>query len=212
LSLLEGRLRTVADLQGGQAPVTGSIEVDADGFPLEPFLAGSRLAGKLTGQLYARADLQGRGTTLEDYLAQADGPAALYLRQGRVDKELINKLGLDPLELFTARPEAMVELECAAARFDLTDGTLNLERLVVVSPELTVNGSGSVDLASGRLDLTLNPRAQQPGLLELTGTAQVSGTLSDPQVNPGVDISVAPEGAREGCPQPGGFVGQVAEG
>ncbi|MDX1654735.1 MAG: AsmA family protein, partial [Candidatus Competibacteraceae bacterium] len=95
LSLLEGRLRTVADLQGSQAPVTGSIEVDADGFPLEPFLAGSRLAGKVTGQLYARAELQGRGTTLEGYLAQADGPAALYLRQGRVDKELINKLGLD---------------------------------------------------------------------------------------------------------------------
>ena len=200
-TLFDSRLQVRADLDGRNSPVSGTLAVEVDGLPIRQLLGSGKLAGKIEGSISAQAELQSTGDTLDRFLATAHGPVALRLQNGRLDKELVNKISLDPLEWLTSDENAEVAIECAALQADLDRGIATVQQMVIAAPDLTLTGQGRIDAGNGAVDLTIIPYSDDPGLVELTAPVRITGTLSDPQLDPSIEINADPrDGDTIDCP------------
>jgi hypothetical protein len=82
-------------------------------------------------------------------------------------------------------------VNCAVGRFDLRDGKLTPDAILLDTSRMRVDGEGRVDFDSEQLYLRLAPKAKEPQFFSLATPVQVSGTLTDYQ------IGVAPGGVAE---------------
>ena len=81
-------------------------------------------------------------------------------------------------------------LECAIARFDVTDGMVDFEKKIAAqTTEVTWFGSGEINLKTEELDLGIHPKPRGTiDSLTSVGLAQlihIGGTLAEPKV--GID-------------------------
>ena len=96
----------------------------------------------------------------EEVLSGAD-----RLAYGRLHLELQRgRLSLDPT---------------AVGRFDLQDGKLSGETMLIDTSSVRIRGAGGADLATEELAFVFRPRAKGLGLLRLQTPLRVGGTLTD---------------------------------
>jgi uncharacterized protein involved in outer membrane biogenesis len=68
---------------------------------------------------------------------------------------------------------------CAVGRFDITGGVLTEDIFVFDTSRTRVNGTGSVDFATEKIDFRFSPRTKRLQLLSLETPVRVTGTLTD---------------------------------
>jgi uncharacterized protein involved in outer membrane biogenesis len=83
-------------------------------------------------------------------------------------------------------PSAASSVNCAVGRFDLRDGKLTGDAILIDTSRMRVNGVGGVDFRDETLGFRLQPRAKDLQLFSLATPVQVTGTLTDFHVGPGV--------------------------
>jgi uncharacterized protein involved in outer membrane biogenesis len=86
-------------------------------------------------------------------------------------------------------------VECFRADLTLESGVATLRSLILQGPSETVTGSGRIDLAEGRYDLTMLPTTSRPGLLSVAAEVRVTGPLDAPRFKP-VKRTIATSAAR----------------
>jgi len=129
--------------------------------------------------------LKGRGDTLSEVLERAqgelewvDGPLQLATRY--ID---LWAADLITTALTTAWQEQPVtNLNCVVGYFDLEEGILKSDNILIDSTRVTVAGLGKLNLMDERLDLVLTPRPKDPSLFSLAHTVRITGPLSNPDV------------------------------
>ncbi|MBC8089453.1 MAG: AsmA family protein, partial [Phycisphaerae bacterium] len=134
-----------------------------------------------TGSLGAQIRLAGRGNSVHDMLASADGTISAGMAGGRVSELgvwLVNLHGgqLLPLLFGGDRP---TEIRCGAASFAVDNGLATLGLFVFDTEESNINGSGSINLGTEELDITLDPKPKKAGVLSLRGPVHIHGTFRD---------------------------------
>ncbi|MCW5622220.1 MAG: AsmA family protein [Burkholderiales bacterium] len=145
------------------------------------------------GLLSLRLDLSGRARTLDSVMAHGNGRIdfAVWprnMRSGIFDLWAVNLfMALVP----AVDPAAESKVNCAIGRFDLRDGKLSHDAILIDTSRMRVLGSGSVDFDSERLDFRLAPRAKSAQFFSLATPIAVTGTLTDQK------IGVAPGGVAE---------------
>lgn len=144
----------------------------------------------LQGRFSLHFDLQSRGA-LEQLMQRGNGRLDLAvwpvnLKAGVFDLWAVNLLAnvLPALD-----GSAASRVNCAVARFDLRDGRLQEEMLVVDTTRLRAGGTVRVDFHDESLAVRLQPRAKQAQFFSLPVPVEVSGTLTDFKV--GVQASSA---------------------
>lgn len=145
--------------------------------------AGMRAAGA-SGDLGGQLRLEGTGATLNDALAASYGSATAAWVNGRVSNLLDAGAGLNggkALALMLGGDRELA-VRCGAMAFDIQDGIGRSRLLLVDTGQTRIDGSGSFNLQSQQMFLTLVPVPKQAGILSLRTPVHLSGSLWHPSV------------------------------
>jgi AsmA family protein len=134
------------------------------------------------GLLRARAVIAGRGTSLHQIAASANGTVTAVLPQGTLRDSLAELSGIDlrGLGLALEKSARQTAVRCAVASFLAQDGTLAAQSLVVDTDSVLITGRGDIHLDSEAIDLELRGRPKGLRLFRLRAPLLVRGTLSHP--------------------------------
>jgi len=216
-----------------QGILIGGMTIDASATPPQvaltfrsPGLAAAKLASALgypngaAGAVQADAELTGSGTSPHALAASLDGHLGISLVNGSISDDLLQAL-LGPALSEAGVPNLSgdVTVRCFASRTDFTHGTGKIRALALDTPQVVLDGSGTVDLTNETVALHLRPTVRVGGTgvaapIALSGHFGALKAQLDPVIGGRVGISIggaAPGGgscsgllamARGGMPGP----------
>lgn len=185
-----------AEIMGGR--LSGEIKIDArkeiPAVRLEVRITDMQLgqfprkqAGPpaIEGSLAVRISLTGRGKSLHDAAASADGTVVANLPGGMVRDSLAELTGIDlrGLGLLLAKDKKEVPIRCGIASFEAHDGTLTAKNLVLDTAPVLIAGEGFVHLDTENLDLILRGYPKQVRFFQLRSPIVIHGTLKSPSIS-----------------------------
>jgi uncharacterized protein involved in outer membrane biogenesis len=135
----------------------------------------------LDGPLQARIALKGRGNSIHELASNATGTVTAVLPHGALRSSLAELAGLDlrGLGLMATGNKADTGIRCGVASFDVKDGTLTAQRLLVDTDPVLITGQGTINLDSEALDLQFEGHPKHPRL-RVRAPLLVRGTFRHP--------------------------------
>lgn len=198
--LENGRLQVApfrASLSGGV--IEGSLSLEASErvpkvvlkttirkLDLGRLLKGLKATEAVEGAADITLDLEGRGASLREVLARANGRIEFVGGPGSVKGRVLDYWAADlvsSLLTTTWKREDSTRVNCLVARFGLADGFAQSDAILLDTTRVTVAGLGTVHLGTEQLDLILTPKPKDAALISLAHSARVRGSLSHPDVS-----------------------------
>jgi uncharacterized protein involved in outer membrane biogenesis len=163
-----------------------SLDVDARAIDLGRVMSQFDAEPDASGLIDLQLRLRSEGRTPDEILAALEGSTRLVLRDGSTASKYARRfvVNLTQLTFPTLRTRKAPRIGCAVAEFDLEAGVATVRTLLLEEGEITVTGSGEVDLVRGVYDLELEPTTTNPGVVSMAPRVRVVGALADPQFNP----------------------------
>jgi AsmA family protein len=149
-------------------------------------------APPLSGVMQARARLEGRGASVHEFAAGANGTITAVVPQGEVREALAELTGINVLRglgLLMSDDQRRAQVRCGVANFDVKDGVMRAEHVVFDTEHVLVTGSGEVRLGPEELDLEIKGDPKELRAVRIAAPVELRGRLRDPQV--GVDAGKA---------------------
>jgi uncharacterized protein involved in outer membrane biogenesis len=182
-------------IAGGR--ITGNIELDARRDPiatrtdlraqnLEVPKLMPRISPSGFGRIAGEARLEGRGNSVANMLATADGEVGAVMGSGRMSNLVLELAGLDVAEslLLLVGKDRTVPVRCAYTDLAVSDGVATTKSLALDTTDTVIVGSGKIDLSDERLDLELKARPKDVSPVALRGPLEVEGTFKRPAFRP----------------------------
>jgi len=144
-------------------------------------------APPIEGPLQARVTITGRGSSLHQVAASANGAVTAVLPHGAIRAALAELTGIDlrGLGLLLTKSTEETTVRCGVASFAAHDGTLTAQSLVVDTDRVLIIGSGQIHLDSEALDLTILGHPKGVRLFRLRLPVYARGTLARPSIEIG---------------------------
>ena len=150
------------------------------------------------GQLDADISLSASGESVADIMAGLDGRLVMALSEVPLERSFLTQFGagfIHNLNPFKKTGETSM-LECAVARFDVTDGQVDFDKKVVAKlTDVTWHAGGKIDLKTEKLEASAQPESRKAVSsltnIGLASLVYVTGTLAEPEVrlNP-TDVAI----------------------
>lgn len=184
-----GTMNSTVKLDGSNTKVKNAIAAELKAsarhlklrelFPTLPDLKAS------VGEINGDASLSATGNSVSTLLAKSNGEVKALINQGTISKLLLEQMGLNlgNVVLTKLMGDKQVKLHCMAADFKVTDGKAQARQFIVDTDDATVHVTGSVDLASEKLDLTMKPDSKGLRIITLRSPIYLTGTFKDPDVS-----------------------------
>jgi uncharacterized protein involved in outer membrane biogenesis len=184
VSLAGGHLTGSVRLDARQSPISTTTDLEARELELPKLLPRAGPDG--VGRIAADARLQGRGNSVADMLATADGDLGVVMGPGQISNLLLELAGLDVAEAlrFLVTKDKVVPIRCAFTDLAVTDGVAKTRSLAFDTTDTVIVGHGTVDLRDEELDFELDPEPKDVSPVSLRGPLEISGTFKDPSVRP----------------------------
>jgi uncharacterized protein involved in outer membrane biogenesis len=193
VTLPQGRVAGTIRLDARRAMPTEAIDIRLTNGRLEHLVAAKPGASPaLEGGVYARVKLTSTGDSVRAAAAHANGAVTVVVPGGEIRQTFAELMGIDAtrgLYLLLTKSQKETPLRCAVADFQTRDGVMTLDRAVLDTGVVTVQGSGDIDLRQETLNLQLHGHPKKFELLRVRAPILVKGTLVQPKV--GVDIAKA---------------------
>lgn len=185
----------LAEIAGGK--LNAQLKIDArkemPAIRLDLKIAGLQLAQyarrqggppALDGPLALQSGLTGRGKSLHEFVASADGTVLATLRGGTVRDSLAELTGIDlrGLGLLLSKSQKEVPVRCGIANFEARDGTFTAKELVLDTESVLIAGEGSIHMDTETLDLALRGYPKSTRFLQLRAPIVIGATLAKPSV------------------------------
>jgi AsmA protein len=182
--LAGGQLTARISLDGRSTPLQARAQVQAHKILLARLFPTLALNRNSVGQVNGELDLSGQGNSVARMLATSSGKLGLVVSGGAVSKLMMERAGLHLWEILALNlsGDRLVKLRCAVADFDVSHGSMHAAALVLDTEITTLVGSGSIDLAQEKLDLTLNQKTKATSPLALRSPIHVRGNFAQPEV------------------------------
>jgi AsmA family protein len=142
----------------------------------------------LGGVLQARAVLEGRGDSVHDMMADADGRIIAVLPHGEVRAAFAELTGINVargIGLLLEGDEEKADIRCGVAQFGIQDGVAHAQNIVFDTQDVRITGSGEVRLGSEELDLSIKGQPKKLRLTRIRTPIEINGHLRKPSI--GVD-------------------------
>lgn len=213
LILEDGRLRlrhSGASYEGGEVEVdlkldasraepTWALRAEAYDVEMTKLMSQFERGTESAGLLDVSLNLHTRGATRRDVVSRLGGTAGAMLRDGALVSRgarafSVNFLRLTVPNLRTG-PQGAAPVQCLLAKFQLEGGLATADQLYLEAPDITVVGTGSVDLGRDELAMRLTPKLHEPGLVSVAATVDVSGPIGQPVLHP-IKSSLGASAAR----------------
>jgi uncharacterized protein involved in outer membrane biogenesis len=182
-----GRVEVGLRVDARPAEPTFAFELEAFNVNLTTLMSQVEPDTDFAGLLDLSIDLRTRGDTGPPFMSNLAGHAAAMLRDGTVVSKYASAFALSFLRVSV--PEfrgggKVAPVHCLLARFPIKDGVAAAEELHLEGQNITVSGTGEIDLAANRIDLRLTPRVHDPGLVSTAATVDIAGPLNNPKIRP----------------------------
>ncbi len=193
--LLLGDVGAVYELGhvGGELRVDAStpephlaVELEAEAIDLGRVMSQVESDTDFSGLVDLHVSLRSEGRTPEEILVALEGDTRLVLRDGTTATTYARMfvVNLAHVAFPLLRPRRDTQIGCAVMAFELESGVARVATLVLDGGEITVTGSGEIDLVRGVYDLELVPSTTNPGVMSMAPRVQVVGPLGQPQFRP----------------------------
>ena len=194
LSFPQGSAELTLTLDGTKNPAATELDLRLKKIRMDDLTP--RLGGQaaLSGMLDGRVQMTGRGNSVRDFAAHADGRVGLAMGDGRMSHLVVELVGLDVAEALGVliSEDEPVAIRCAAGALDLRDGQLHTRSLLVDTTDSLITATGTVNLATERMDMQVSTNSKGPSVF----SAQTPVTLRGPLRKPNVGIEVKDLAAR----------------
>ena len=188
--LLGGEAQGRGTLDVNQDPPHADVDLKLTGLELGQM---SRKEGGSTpeapppieGPLRGRIMVSGRGSSLHQVAATANGIVTVVVPHGTVRDSLAELAGMDlrALGLLVSKDTRDTALRCAIAVFKDHDGTLTAQDIVADTEPVLITGSGQIQFDTETLDLTLQGEPKELRLFHWRSPVLIKGTLSHPAID-----------------------------
>ena len=169
------------DARGPQAGL--ALNAKATGLDLAELVKEMKITQKVTGKADFEGSVKGQGASVRAIMAGLDGRTDLQIGEMRVDNTLMKIVMADLAKAVVGQGDAS-KINCTVSRFDIAKGLATSKALVTDTESVTIRGSGTVNLATERLDLYLDPTPKAAAVADLAIPVKITGTLASPSVAP----------------------------
>ncbi len=193
-----------------QGTFSGSVRIDARSdipqsaidmriadVDLGQFKTAKMTDAPLSGALMGRVKIQGSGGSIHKFASTAEGAISMIIPTGQINEAMAELTGINVTEgvgLLLAKKDTQTAIRCSVIDFQAQDGSLNAKNLFIDTPDVLINGRGSVHLGDERLDLEVQGNPKKLRLTRIRAPITIKGTMAHPAI--GVDAGkLAKQGA-----------------
>jgi len=137
-----------------------------------------------SGPLAAQLRLEGPGRTIREALAHANGTIGVVGGTGVINRRAALFLGADGGRAWFEGKDETTSLRCAIAHFGVKKGLATADTLILDTAVSRSDGSGTIDLGTEQLALSLPGRPKLDHAVPLDVPVRLVGTLSEPDLQP----------------------------
>lgn len=164
-----------------------SLEFELEGLDVEQFVSQAKETTQASGFVDAWVRLESRGQTPNEIRSELAGQLVAVMRDGTAAGKVSrlfarNLIGLTFPSMQLRRSVPLVS--CFLASVEIESGIASVSRLEIQGGDITVTGSGTVDLARESYHLELVPRSRRRGIVSVVPVVRVRGPLWEPRVTP----------------------------
>ncbi len=177
-----GNLNSTIRLEGKRTPMRGAADLHARGFQLQKLLPNVESMRRSLGQLNGDAKISGTGNSVADLLGTSNGDVRLLINDGVISRNLMEIAGLNVGNYLVGKlfGDDEVKINCAAADIGIKNGLAATRLFVFDTENAVINISGNVNLATERMDLSIDPESKGMRVLTLRSPLYVKGTFKHP--------------------------------
>ena len=182
---LNGTIKLDGSARHGSAALQANTALTARHLKLAQLFPAMPAAPATLGEINGNARLAASGNSVASLLASADGEVKALIDRGTVSKLLLEELGLNLGNIVLLRMfgDQQVHINCVAADFAVHKGLMQANTFVADTDTAVVQVSGTVNLASEQLDLTLKPESKGVRVITLRAPLYVRGSFEQPSVS-----------------------------
>ena len=191
-----GTIASRIGLDARQPTISADVQVNFNRIRIDKLVPKQKTLAQGAGQLGGVVKLKGRGNSIADAAAKANGSIQLAVANGRISNLLDAASGLNGgkiLQLFVAGDET-IAVNCGGVAFDVNNGQGKSTLMVIDTEQTQILGTGTFDLAQERFDMRVEPKPKRPGILSLRTPVRAFGTFKKPEF----EIEKGPLLARAG--------------
>jgi hypothetical protein len=182
--ILGGRLSGEIKIDARKEIPAAHLEVRINNMQLAQYPRKNPGPPAVEGSSAVRINLTGRGKSLHDMAAGAEGTVEASLPGGMVRDSLAELMGIDlrGLGLLLAKDKKEEPIRCGIASFQAHDGRLTAKKLVLDTAPVLIAGEGFVDLGTETLELILRGYPKHVRFFQLRSPIVIHGTLKSPSI------------------------------
>lgn len=185
--LAGGRIAGTIKMNGQKEPIAGDVDLRVKDLDLPKFFPTIKEGQDSIGDINGLIELTGRGDSVGELLGTSNGKVGVYLDGGKISKFMMELVAMDiwgVARTKLAHDTKPVDIRCAIGDFAVKDGLMTTNAFVFDTQVVNVEGTGSVNLKSESMDLTLNPHPKDRSVASLNSPLYIKGTFGEPKVAP----------------------------
>ncbi len=165
---------------------TAELVLSAPGFDIGQFLQEMDATDLVDVDGHIGLDLSAKGKSPAELAANLNGKVDIATGRGTIHSSAFEWIAKDLIWALIPKggESGTADLTCFIGHIDFTRGVGNVSSLALVTSEMRTSGSGTLNLRDETVDMRLNPRPNDPGLLSLATPINVSGPITSPRVLP----------------------------
>ncbi|MEE8079529.1 MAG: AsmA-like C-terminal region-containing protein, partial [Pseudomonadales bacterium] len=187
-----------AKLFGGY--ISGNLEIDSTGekpaasikltvrhLDYGAWLKGWQITDAVTGKVDLNINLSGHGKTLRTLLGNANGAVVLVSGPTHIAGSDLGvwgaglTSGLMSITSTALGIKKATEFNCMVWPFNVSDGVARSDAIVMDTHKITIEGNGTVNLATEEMDIVLKPARKRASLFSIQNPVRISGPLTNPK-------------------------------
>ena len=184
VNYLGGNVRLTGSFDARKPPSKLKIKGRVDDWQIGRVLKQLGASAPISGEMYATFDLSAAGDTARALWRSLNGQFSMAVSRGRIESKIIALTGLDlSAYLFShAASRGYTQVDCFIGRFRLNNGVATATTLLLDTPDIQMNGKGSINLRDDTIDISVQPHPKRHQLIELGTPFTITGPLSDPKL------------------------------
>jgi len=166
-------------------------------FDLGGLLRELRISDKVRSHLDIAVDVNTRGISPHDLMADLDGSVGAVMGEGYLTHYLdLLSVGLTSKVIrFWGQHKKGGEIKCAVVQFDISHGIATSKAFVFDTEAGVLTGEGDINLATEQVNFLLVPQPGFPSLMNFWTKLRVTGPITDPKVRPDT-LALLSKGAK----------------
>lgn len=145
---------------------------------------------KITDKVEGRADIyltaEGQGRDLRELMGAANGHLEIVAGSATWENRFIHLWASNLMKAMLSqawRRESSSQYHCGAAYFDIRNGEMETDALLIDASDYSIAGAGTLSLATEDLDVVVTPRPKSLAILSLAVPVRLTGLLAAPRVS-----------------------------